>query len=119
MSKKPAAALSANLVAVKGTAVPAPDMPGRLASAPVSVSGIDGAVPATIAADPPLVSTVQGESGGQPLNFRVPERRIGRKHESTFSIEVLAIDLRRVVIESSLNPSRLPVGDGPWERARS
>jgi len=73
MSKKPAAALSANLVAVKGTAVPAPDMPGRLASAPVSVSGIDGAVPATIAADPPLVSTVQGESGGQPLNFRVPE----------------------------------------------
>ena len=73
MSKKPAAALSANLVAVKGTAVPAPDMPGRLASAPISVSGIDGAVPATLASDPPLVSTVQGESGGQPLNFRVPE----------------------------------------------
>ena len=73
MSKKPAAALSANLVAVKGTAVPAPDMPGRLASAPILASGIDGAAPAMLAADPPLVSTVQGESGGQPLNFRVPE----------------------------------------------
>ena len=33
MSKKPAAALSANLVAVKGTAAPAPDMPGRAAPA--------------------------------------------------------------------------------------
>jgi hypothetical protein len=33
MSKKPAAALSASLVAVKGAAAPAPDMPSRGASA--------------------------------------------------------------------------------------
>ena len=37
MSKKPAATLSASLVAVKGAAVPAPDMPGRGSpTAPVS-----------------------------------------------------------------------------------
>ena len=56
MSKKPAAALSANLVSVKGTALPAPDMPGRVA--PLTP------VPAPAAG--------QGEAGGQPLNFRVP-----------------------------------------------
>ena len=56
MSKKPAAALSANLVSVKGTALPAPDMPGRVAPpAPVSTPAAG-----------------QGEAGGQPLNFRVP-----------------------------------------------
>jgi hypothetical protein len=56
MSKKPAAALSANLVSVKGTALPAPDMPGRVAPlAPV-----------------PAPAAGQGEAGGQPLNFRVP-----------------------------------------------
>jgi hypothetical protein len=51
MSKKPAAALSADLVAVKGAALPAPDMPGR----------------GPHAAEPPL------PAGGMPLNFRVPD----------------------------------------------
>ena len=64
MSKKPAAALSANLVAVKGLAAPSPDMPGRAASAPV---------PARLAPEPPSAPTVQGDGGGQPLNFRVPD----------------------------------------------
>ena len=66
MSKKPAAALSANLVAVKGTAAPAPDMPGRASPAPVIA-----AVPPK--AEPEPQPAGQGESGGQPLNFRVPE----------------------------------------------
>ena len=48
MSKKPAAALSANLVAVKGTAAPASDMPGRAAAAPVLA-----AVPAALPRDAP------------------------------------------------------------------
>lgn len=62
MSKKLAAALSANLVAVKGTATPTPDMPGRAAAPTLAV------VPA---APPPAVG--QGEVGGQPLNFRVSD----------------------------------------------
>ena len=55
MIKKPAA-LSADLVAVKGTAVPAPDMPGRASPT---------AGPTAVAAEP---------AGGSlaPLNFRVP-----------------------------------------------
>jgi len=61
MSKKPAAALSASLVAVKGAAVPAPDMPGR-GAAPVG----DPATPA-----PPRASDGEGQ-GLSPLNFRVP-----------------------------------------------
>ena len=64
MSKKPAAVLSANLVAVKGAAVPAPDMPGRAAA------------PASASAAPPAESSPaagQGEAGGQPLNFRVSD----------------------------------------------
>jgi hypothetical protein len=63
MSKRPAAALSANLVAVKGAAAPAPDMPSRVAtSTPLA---------ATL---PPVSSPVgQGEGGGQPLNFRVSD----------------------------------------------
>lgn len=67
MSKKPAAALSANLVAVKGAAVPAPDMPGRTtATVP----------PPTIVARPapePPPTEGQGDAGGQPLNFRVTD----------------------------------------------
>lgn len=62
MSRKPAAALSANLVAVKGTAVPAPDMPGR------------GAAPEPAAAPPPAQPPVTAaDAGGMPLNFRVPD----------------------------------------------
>ena len=60
MSKKPAAALSSNLVAVKGAAVPTPDMPGRASPAPA-------AVPAEGEA-----KTDAATEGGQPLNFRVP-----------------------------------------------
>jgi len=57
MSKKPAATLSADLVAIKGAAQPAPDMPGR---------GPHMAESAEPAAAPV-------EAGGMPLNFRVPE----------------------------------------------
>jgi len=67
MSKKPAAALSANLVAVKGTAAPAPDMPGRASPAPAPAIA---AVPAKAAPLPAAEGL--GEAGGQPLNFRVP-----------------------------------------------
>lgn len=66
MSKKPAA-LSANLVAVKGTAAPAPDMPGRASPQPAPAIAV---VPPK--ADPQPAIEGQGEAGGQPLNFRVP-----------------------------------------------
>ena len=72
MSKKPAASLSAGLVAVKGMAAPAADMPGRLALAPVASPVPPTQAPPTRpapAADP----AGQGETGGQPLNFRVPD----------------------------------------------
>jgi hypothetical protein len=57
MSKSPAAALSANLVAIKGAAVPAvggvaPDMPARAA--------------------PPKAGAAEKEAALQPLNFRIP-----------------------------------------------
>jgi len=65
MSKKPAA-LSANLVAVKGTAAPAADMSGRAAS-PVPAPP---PAAARLASEPSAAG--QGEAGGQPLNFRVP-----------------------------------------------
>jgi hypothetical protein len=65
MSKKPAATLSANLVAVKGAAAPAPDMLGRASPAPAP------AEPAKAATD--RLSAGQGDAGGQPLNFRVPD----------------------------------------------
>jgi hypothetical protein len=60
MTKKPAA-LSADLVAVKGAAIPAPDMSGR-ASSP---SPRPIAVATTPAVKP------DGEGGLAPLNFRV------------------------------------------------
>lgn len=60
MSKKPAAALSASLVAVKGAAVPAPDMPGR------------GAGSAGDPAVMPPERQSEGQGGLSPLNFRVP-----------------------------------------------
>ena len=68
MSKKPAAALSANLVAVKGTAAPAPDMLGRGTPEGVSAPGF---VPPE--ATPKPMRTAEGEGGGMPLNFRVPD----------------------------------------------
>ena len=63
MSKKPAAALSASLVAVKGAAAPAPDMPGR------------GVAAMPIPPEPRAASQSPAERGGSgtlaPLNFRV------------------------------------------------
>jgi hypothetical protein len=60
MTKKPAA-LSADLVATKGAAAPAPDMPGRTSS--------PAARPAAVATD----ADVKPEDKGlAPLNFRVP-----------------------------------------------
>jgi hypothetical protein len=59
MTKKPAA-LSADLVAVKGAAVPAPDMPGRASS------------PAPVAVAPAPAVKPEREGGDlAPLNFRV------------------------------------------------
>lgn len=71
MSKKPAAALSANLVAVKGTAAPSPDMPGRVAPPTAPPMTAPAATRAKPAEEPPAAG--QGEAGGQPLNFRVPD----------------------------------------------
>ena len=69
MSKKPTATLSANLVAVKGAAVPAPDMPGRGAPAALTSS-------TSVAEEPriasPRPSPREGEGILAPLNFRVP-----------------------------------------------
>ena len=69
MSKKPAATLSANLVAVKGAAVSAPDMPGRGLPAATQVNEPVSLRPAA----EPHVAAGPGETGGQPLNFRVPD----------------------------------------------
>jgi hypothetical protein len=72
MSKKPAAALSANLVAVKGTAAPSSDMPGRATPAATPALAVVPTAPPKTAAEPPPAAG-QGEAGGQPLNFRVPD----------------------------------------------
>lgn len=70
MSKKPAAALSASLVAVKGAATPTPDMPGRGAFAePVTAPAATNDRDEVTRAGPDRASTGQG---GLPLNFRVP-----------------------------------------------
>jgi hypothetical protein len=70
MSKKPAA-LSASLVAVKGAAAPAPDMPSRGTSVPAAapIASIDQDVSR---ADPNRAPNREGEGGLSPLNFRVP-----------------------------------------------
>jgi hypothetical protein len=57
MSKKPE--LSAGLVAIKGSAAPAPDMPGRTFAPPVA------------AAEPVKPEKGRGEEL-VPLNFRIP-----------------------------------------------
>ena len=68
MSKKSGASLSANLVAVKGTAAPASDMAVRgMASTSASLPASDSEEFASSA------STSEGHAGGAPLNFRVPE----------------------------------------------
>lgn len=70
MSKKTAATLSANLVAIKGAAAPAPDMLGRggpQAPAQLTAAGVDEASRAERGAP-----EREGEGGLSPLNFRVP-----------------------------------------------
>ena len=80
MSKKPAAALSASLVAVKGMAAPAADMPGRLAAAVIPASSREVLPrPATAVGEPAGEPTPPPQLGprggdvGQPLNFRVSD----------------------------------------------
>jgi hypothetical protein len=65
MSRKPAAALSASLVAVKGAAAPAPDMPGR--GVPVA-QALAGKPEASERPAPERAA----DGGLSPLNFRVP-----------------------------------------------
>ncbi len=72
MSKSPTAALSANLVAIKGMAAPAPDMPGRGAPAIVP----QPAPPVAVSAKSTPLSTTEDEAEGKggnlaPLNFRI------------------------------------------------
>jgi hypothetical protein len=77
MSKKPSAALSANLVAVKGTAAPVPDMPGRASPTMAIVPPAEQKpTPAPHQSTPEPRTPIEaaaGEGGGQPLNFRVPD----------------------------------------------
>lgn len=70
--RKPAAALSASLVAVKGAAVPAPDMPGRAGPAAQALQAPQspGSTEAPQRAAPESVE----EGGLSPLNFRVPAK---------------------------------------------
>jgi hypothetical protein len=68
MSKQPAATLSADLVAVKGTAMPVPDMPSRNIAAGRSANATTPSKKASR-----QISPVKGEGGGMPLNFRVSE----------------------------------------------
>jgi hypothetical protein len=74
MSKKPAAALSASLVAVKGTASPAPDMPGRAtpsaSAAPAPDPRAEELRPIPHG-QPRTAAEPDGEGGLSPLNFRV------------------------------------------------
>ena len=66
MSKKPAV-LSANLVAIKGAAAPAPDMPGRGGPAALMPVAEEAATPAAARAP-----AKEGKGALTPLNFRVP-----------------------------------------------
>jgi hypothetical protein len=60
------------LVAIKGTAAPASDMPGRAAAAVPPSLAVVPAV-SSDASPEPQPAPVQGEVAGQPLNFRVPD----------------------------------------------
>jgi hypothetical protein len=83
MNKK-SAELSASLVAIKGTAVPAPDMPDRVARV------VEPAMPASKA---PIKA---GEGGGvardelSPLNFRIPAsfRREFKTYAATHDLKL-------------------------------
>ena len=69
MSKKPAT-LSASLVAVKGAAAPAPDMPSR--GAPATMAPVVASDQDVTRADPGRGPTREREGRLSPLNFRVP-----------------------------------------------
>jgi hypothetical protein len=69
MSRKPTAALSASLVAVKGAATPAPDMPSRGAPSVPTLPLMPADEPCV--APPPPVAERAGEATLAPLNFRV------------------------------------------------
>lgn len=74
MSKKPTAALSANLVAVKGMAVPSPDMPNRAtpeASAALASAHKVEEIQSAPIVPPQAAIKPEGEGGLSPLNFRV------------------------------------------------
>ena len=70
MSKKPAAALSANLVAVKGTAAPASDMPGR-AGVPCGCTPVAGGpMPPEPSKDAATHAATSGGAGGSRRTSR-------------------------------------------------
>src|SRR5271166_3821604 len=69
MSRKPTAALSASLVAVKGAAMPAPDMPSRGAPSVPTPPLMPADEPRV--APPPPAAERAGEATLAPLNFRV------------------------------------------------
>jgi hypothetical protein len=67
MSKKPAASLSASLVAIKGAAAPAADMLGRGTPLPVPTAP----APEEARPAPQRGATREGKGDLTPLNFRV------------------------------------------------
>jgi hypothetical protein len=76
MSKKPVAALSANLVAIKGMAVPTPDMPSRAAPAVTAPASAPPPSAPPQSAPVPRTRTDSAEGEGReasltPLNFRI------------------------------------------------
>jgi hypothetical protein len=79
MSKKPAE-LSSNLVAIKGAAMPAPDMPGRISPATTGEAA--------------AAKTTKGQGGGReeltPLNFRIaaPFRREFKTYAATHDLKL-------------------------------
>jgi hypothetical protein len=67
----PAATLSANLVAIKGMATPAPDMPSRAAPSVAAVP--PAAAPPSDRRSATAVNDGEGrEASLTPLNFRIP-----------------------------------------------
>lgn len=91
MKTKPAE-LSANLVAIKGTAAPSPDMPGRAGAPPAAADTTLGAPKAIVrsprsraAPEPPA-----REPNLAPLNFRIAPsfRREFRTYAATHDLKL-------------------------------
>ena len=101
MKNKPAA-LSAGLVAIKGTAAPSPDMPGRAGS--LVVTAVPPLAPETAApaAEPPKAASrpaarkakaepaEEKEANLAPLNFRIPAsfRREFKTYAATHDLKL-------------------------------